>query len=455
MWCFPSKGRPSACASVLAQMTARGASGPGVLVLSADDDCLPAYRDIALPPGWSTQIVENDGGGCAEKVRQFYAANPDQPWYGWMADDYEIQADGFEARLIAAAGPWGIASADDGWQAREDIEIGRMHGVSVFGGALLQVIGYWAPAGFRHCYVDNVLETIGRELGCWRTLMDVKTPHLHPAKTGGQGDAAWRSANSAEAMADDAAVFRRWAADRAESDIERARLAMWSEQGLSLDHARSRSVMLAFPVYDRPHHQHEAAAMETVGLLSRLGIRHGFCHVPGQPIHTARNLLVRSFLTTSMTDILFVDADMAWRPWDVVRLLAQRHAVIAGVGRKKFPAEMRDPGSWCFGPIGDLWEHDAAGAFEVAHVGTGFMLINRAVFAEIERRGVDRVTDADGVPYARFFSWGFADGREISEDYAFCHAWRAAGGRVVVDPSIKLTHYGTSEHRGRLADILT
>lgn len=239
-----------------------------------------------------------------------------------------------------------------------------------------------------------------------------------------------------------------------ETDEEWARLAFWSAQGLDLATARARSVMLAFPVYDRPHHQHEAAAMETVALLSRLGIRHGFCHVVGQPVHTARNLLVNGFLQTDLTDILFIDADMSWQPWDVVRLLMHRYPLVAGVGRKRMVADPRDPAGWCFAPLGDDAPHDAAGVFEAAHVGTGFLRASREVFDTLAPR-VEHVSGRDGIAYARYFAWGFADGCEISEDYAFCHAWRAAGGAVMVDPAIELTHYGTSEHRGRLADILT
>lgn len=460
MWILPSRGRPNACRALLAAMVARGMVGPGVLVCDADDPELAGYKfnNIPLPSGWTFLELSPHEPGIAAALREVFALHPDEPWYGLIADDNTVETDGFEVRLVTAAGAWGIASANDGWQARADVQVGRMHGAQVIGGDLMRELGYWAPEGFRHLYLDDVWETIGRELGNWRTLMDVHTPHQHPMKTGQPMDATHAAANADMTVVHDATCFRRWLADEAPADIERARFAMWGAQGLSLDRARQRSVMLAFPVYERPHHQHEASAMQTVGLLTRLGIHHGFCHVHAQPVHTARNLLAKAFLDSDFTDLLFIDADMAWRPWDVVRLLAQPHPFIGGVGRKRNDLPDTDPRAWCMSPIADaggLAQHDAAGAFEVRHVGTGFQLINRLVFDAIERHGEpDRVTDADGAAYTRFFRWGFEGGAEVGEDYGFCHAYRSIGGKVMADPSIELSHFGTREHRARLLTIL-
>lgn len=236
---------------------------------------------------------------------------------------------------------------------------------------------------------------------------------------------------------------------------EAATVADWDGRGLSLDHARRRSVMLGFPVYDKPHPQHEAAAMGTVALLSRLGIHHGWCHIAGQPIHTARNLLVGAFLESDFTDLMFIDADMSWSPLDIVRLLAQPHPFIGGVGRKRNDTPDTDLRAWCFQPLDDQPAHDPSGAFAVAMIGTGFLLLNRKVFRTLEAHGgVERVTQTDGLPYPRFFRWRFRDGYELSEDYGFCEDYRAAGGTVMVDPTIELSHFGHQNHKARLHSLL-
>ena len=200
-----------------------------------------------------------------------------------------------------------------------------------------------------------------------------------------------------------------------------------------------QSVMLAFPVYDKPHWQHEASAMETVGLLVQLGIKHGFCHSAGLPVHVARNLLVGAFLKTDFDNIMFIDADMAWKASDVVHLLQSPHPLIGGIGRKRCDISSTDHKAWCFRPLDEGGEHDEHGAFECQHVGTGFLKIAREVFETIG-------------PSSEYFHWRYKD---TTEDYAFCRDYRAVGGRVMADPTIELSHFGTSEHKARLTDYIT
>lgn len=459
MWLLPSRGRPAACQALLDSMVAHGMTALGVLLLTETDSCRAEYEAIALPEGWFRVYVDHPGVDTAKKLRVAFGDYPASPWYGWIADDVSVETHGFEQRLVAAAGAWGIAGANDLWLVREDVQKTRiLSGACVFGGDLVRSIGYLVPDGLIHLYMDDVWETIARDLGNWRALMDVITPNNHPMKTGAAMDATTGAANAPEVYKADAKTFKRWKATEAPGDITRARWASWEAQGLSLERARKRTVMLAFPVYDRPHMQHEAAAMETVGLLSELQISHGFAHIQGQPIHTARNMLVKAFLDGGFTDILFIDADMAWRPYDVVRLLAQKHPFIGGVGRKRNDTPITDARAWCFSPIVDAdcnAAHDAAGAIEVNHVGTGFLLVNRLVFEALEQYGKPpKVNDADGIAYTQFFRWGLGNGCEFGEDYQFCRDYRAIGGKVMVDPSIELSHFGTSDHKAKLSSIL-
>jgi hypothetical protein len=42
-------------------------------------------------------------------------------------------------------------------------------------------------------------------------------------------------------------------------------------------------------------------------------------------------------------------------------------------------------------------------------------------------------------------------GEYLSEDYAFCHRWRAIGGRIWLDTQCRLTHVGSFEFHGNPA----
>jgi hypothetical protein len=56
--------------------------------------------------------------------------------------------------------------------------------------------------------------------------------------------------------------------------------------------------------------------------------------------------------------------------------------------------------------------------------------------------------------YALFNSYVDDDGRFLSEDYGFCRYWQKAGGKVWVDPSIDLTHFGRIRYQGRMMNYL-
>jgi hypothetical protein len=161
-------------------MATHGMTGSGLIALSEVDPTIDAYRALDLPPGWQLMICPVGASSVCHALRLAFKTYPNEPWYGQIGENLGVESDGFEQRLVAAAGPKGVASGNDMWQAHEDIHRGRMRGAVVFGGDLLRALGYWSPEGFGHNYFDDVWETIGRRLGNWRTLMDVITPDLHP-----------------------------------------------------------------------------------------------------------------------------------------------------------------------------------------------------------------------------------------------------------------------------------
>jgi hypothetical protein len=443
-------------------MRAHGATGQIAVYVNRDDAALVAYeRDC---PGQGCLVLTLPAGtvGSAEALRWAVGEDfPDEPWYGLISDDNLPETAGFEAALVSAAGTWGIASANDGWQSNADPEISRMQSATVFGGDLIRSVGYLAPEGFKHLYIDDVWEVIGRELGNWRILMDVVVRHDHPIKDGRPMDATHALVNSSPVAEHDCARFMAWRANEAPAGIHRARMAMWAAHGWSLDLARSRSVLLGFPVYERPCPQHEAAAMDTACLLAQLGIKCGHVHVIGRPIHQARNGIANAFLESGFTDLFMIDADMSWSAWDVVKFLAVPHPLIAAVGRKRNERADDDPDAWCFSPIPELGGQmpvDQYGMCEVEQVGTGFMRIHRSVLEHMQDAHPEwsRRKDRDGEKYyTRFFAWTDDGEDEISEDIGFCRAWRTMGGQVFIDPSITLRHFGPQEFRGCVSTILT
>jgi hypothetical protein len=139
-------------------------------------------------------------------------------------------------------------------------------------------------------------------------------------------------------------------------------------------------------------------------------------------ITRARNDCVTHFLGTSCTHLLFIDADIGFRPVDALRLVSSGRDVVAGV----YPIKHDDAGF----PI-DLEKvgtPDGRGLATADQAPTGFMCIARRVL--------------ETMPGPDWFDTLRVAGELLSEDYAFCHRWRALGGQVFVDTRSELSHQG-------------
>lgn len=229
-----------------------------------------------------------------------------------------------------------------------------------------------------------------------------------------------------------------------------------------LARARTRRVYIATPIARHPCRQYTTSLLQTCLRLRDEGIEAWVQNVVGSSnLPRARNELVAGFMASDYTDLLFIDDDMGWEPSAVFRLLASEQPLIGGVGCKKVMLPDTAPDKWCLRTLpGGRFHQDEFGAIEVEAVGTGFVKITREVFAELaaahpdwKRRGWPNMPEQAQAHYYRFFR--FDDGPdEFGEDIGFCRDWRALGGRVFVDPEIKLTHVGEMEFSGDFTALL-
>jgi hypothetical protein len=227
------------------------------------------------------------------------------------------------------------------------------------------------------------------------------------------------------------------------------------------DRLKSRTVMICTPIARAPTWQYTVALAETCVLLQGLGIRFYYASVVGlSNLPQARNILAARFLSSDATDLLFIDDDIGWDQNDAVRLLASDQPLIAGVGRKKNDNNHEVTG-WCCEFLPDAAQRlriDAMGNVEVGRVGCGFMRVQRRVFEELIRRypqlkhsAGPNLTPEEDRCYYRFFQFG---PDESTEDYVFCDRWRAVGGRIFIDPSLKLSHIGEKAYTGAIMELI-
>ena len=202
----------------------------------------------------------------------------------------------------------------------------------------------------------------------------------------------------------------------------------------------------------------------------------------------ARNTLVQLFMDEKKySHLLFIDADIAFNPEIIFRMLDLDKEVVTGVyprktiDWRKVKKRIIDNNDITIPEL-----HAASleynlnvknpekievknGFIEVLDGATGFMLIKRQVFEKMAKAYPDLKFKSDqhlNDPHDKTFNyhdtsdWNYAffdtmidpeSKRYLSEDYAFCRLWQKIGGKVYADITSGMTHYGNYAFKGNVA----
>lgn len=197
----------------------------------------------------------------------------------------------------------------------------------------------------------------------------------------------------------------------------------------------------------------------TLYVLEQLGAKVDWFRLPGcSDLPYARSKIFGHFLRSDFTDMILVDDDMGWEPYDIVRLLQLNRDFIGGVGPKK----QNNP-EYCVNSCDDYGNtimmpmELTTGVTECTEVGLAFMMMSKSCAERMARHYTDlEFYDKDGV-----IQYGLYDGlilpgtkRRLAEDFAFCHRWRKIGGKVEILPDIALKHCGKAVWEGQLLNHL-
>ena len=141
---------------------------------------------------------------------------------------------------------------------------------------------------------------------------------------------------------------------------------------------------------------------------------------------------------------MWVDSDIAFEPQSVQRLRSHGLPIVCGLYPKKAEKEWSSqllPGqkSITLGEGGEL--------IEIHYAATGFLLVRRPVFLEVQRQQQLPACFWRGakptIPF--FLPMVIASGGGhfyLGEDFAFCEGARRCGFRIFADTSIRLQHIG-------------
>jgi hypothetical protein len=243
------------------------------------------------------------------------------------------------------------------------------------------------------------------------------------------------------------------------------------------------NVFFALPCYDS--HVTEPFMMsflQTCLFFKEIGLKYSVCTISDSLINRARNNLVAKFMgNPDFTHMVFIDVDLQFDKEAILKLLwHEKDVMTASYPIKEINWDKVKEGASKDLEAKDLMEYATRyvvhmnkpgetqlnvenGAIECYEAGTGFMLIKRQVFDKMFKKYKKlKYKDDTGAlhgeevnnAYALFNSYVDDDGRFLSEDYGFCRYWQKMGGKIWVDPTINLTHFGRIKYTGKMLEFL-
>ena len=237
------------------------------------------------------------------------------------------------------------------------------------------------------------------------------------------------------------------------------------------------------------HVNYLTCLINTITLFKQLNfpIQIEFCKNDSLVSRARNNLIARALTDPKSTHYMFIDNDISWDPFDILKLVLADKELIGGIYPLKnydWSKLANDPNyvsnllkkkneSQLTSIISDekMIQHNMlkynvnylANVLEidnnlakVKHVATGFMLIKRELLVKMMKsfpstKYVDDVNflreDENEFAYA-LFDCGVEEGHYFSEDWLFCHRWTKMGNEIWIDVSISLTHTGTEDYCG-------
>ena len=231
-------------------------------------------------------------------------------------------------------------------------------------------------------------------------------------------------------------------------------------------------VYIAMPCYGDMKVETCVSLIDTFSALGGSGVECRFKSVKSSLVTHGRNLLTAGFLDSGFDYMLFVDADVEFKPEAVMRMLVPEKDIICTPYRNKedpwisrYSVKFEDKNNI------KILEWDLV---EIEEGPAGLMLIHRRVFEKLMdkhpelkvnfnkatrekmNKEIGAVEDAINRYMYNFWDTTFRldTGEWKGEDLAFCELAREAGFKIYANLDSWTTHHGSYGWKGRFGDYL-
>lgn len=205
MWILATRSRPENCKRFIDAWIKTKASTPVYVRIDDNDPTLDELLNLPWPKEFKVVVGPREGLRAA--MQELYIKNPNEPWYGLLADDLVPQTEYWDITLANKAGVNSISYPNDlGGKPRCPTH-------PLVGGDLVRSIGWFGFPVVQHLYVDAAWQIIGEGLGKLYRLEDVIVEHVHPFWQKAVKDKIY--VENKKRAANDKNEFLKWCKDQA------------------------------------------------------------------------------------------------------------------------------------------------------------------------------------------------------------------------------------------------
>jgi hypothetical protein len=188
-------------------------------------------------------------------------------------------------------------------------------------------------------------------------------------------------------------------------------------------------------------------------------------------IQRGRNTIAHHFLDTDATHLIFIDADIKFRPADIAKMIkADKELIVGPVPLKGIDWEnvrmcalegrenlWKQGGVFNINHLDGHFMQDEEEPFEIKHGGGAMMLIKREVFESLIPHTDTYINGGVTIPQGKeiynFFRVEINEEKQLlSEDYFFCESYRKIGGKVWCAPWFDVGHFGSYLFSGKYSE---